>query len=107
MRTSFFHCLQTFCGNHDGHFLAELRDEKSLLLKVYVAAPLARRIEFSRADTIRIPATNEGGLTGDIAYASHMSPRILARTMVKVKKRVALFCCCNYLLIRANKQVRN
>ena len=85
MCASFLHCFKSFCGNHNCHSFAELRNEKGLLLQIYVSATLARRIKFSRTDAVRIPATDEGGLTGDIAYASHMSPRILARTMVKVK----------------------
>jgi len=76
MRSSLFHRLKALRGNHDCNFLSEFRYEKRLLLKVYVAAALARRIEFSSTDTIRIPAANEARLTGDIAYASHIFPYV-------------------------------
>ncbi len=106
MRTSFLHRFKAFCGNHYCHFFAEFGNEKGLLLKVYLAAALAGRVEFSCTYSIRIPSANEARFTCDVtnsshilfiqdcyacpvvnrkfyfgvANSSHTSPRILART---------------------------
>ncbi len=59
MRAPFLHCLQALCGNHNRHSLAEFGNEKHLLLQIYLAAALARRVELSRADAIGIPAADD------------------------------------------------
>src|SRR3989338_6419806 len=79
MCASFLHCLKTLCGNHNRHSFAEFGNEKRLLLKVDMAATLAGGVELGCADTVRIPAPDEGGLTGDIAYASHKRSHAIMR----------------------------
>lgn len=71
VRASLFHRLEAFCGNVDGDFLAELRDEKRLLLKIHLAAARAGRIELRRARAIRIAASHAALLPCDYTLSSH------------------------------------
>ena len=56
----------------DGDFLAEFRDEKSLLLKIDLAAAFACRVEFGCADTVGIPATYLAIFTSYFTCSCHI-----------------------------------
>lgn len=74
--TALLHRFQSFCGDSDRDLLAEFGDEKRLCLEIYLSAARAGRVEFSRADTVGIPAADLRFLTGYAANSRH-SPRIV------------------------------
>ena len=67
------HRLEAASGYAYGDLLADLRNEKSLLLEIDLAAALARRIVFGRTRSIGIAPADLGVLTGYFAYACHTS----------------------------------
>ena len=77
IRTALFHGLEALGRYGDGDFLAELRNEKCLLLEIYLAAALAGRVEFGSAGAVGVPPAHLRAFTCYVAYACHMSRRIL------------------------------
>ena len=68
-----FHGLEAASGYAYGDLLADLRNEKSLLLEIDLAAALAGRVELGSTDTVRIPAAYLGFCTCYVANSSHIA----------------------------------
>lgn len=72
-RSTLLHRLESFCRYTDSDLLAEFRNEKGLGLEIYLAAALARRVEFGRTDAVGVPTADLGFLSCYVACACHVA----------------------------------